>query len=206
MDIRSRSNPSECSPTKRGGKRSKEEEEGPLLHAPLPPKGVLRCLRSSGLTFSFSQFEFACAPILRFIFRKNFRKNILDFFREFILLGNSFLTRLRLPFCWPSFFGAIFSALSPGIHRLALVCIFAQRSSVRSCPLAFAPGPVVYVVAGHPPGWRAARPMILLRFLTFSSCFCVPPHVFAARVSGFAGGFVRRAFDNVFVFSLSRLR
>ena len=34
----------------RGGKRSKEEEEGPLLHAPLPPKGVLRCLRSSGLT------------------------------------------------------------------------------------------------------------------------------------------------------------
>ena len=138
-------------------------------------------------------------------FSKNFRKNILDFFREFILLGNSFLTRLRLPFCWPSFFGAIFSALSPGIHRLALLCIFAQRSSVRSCPLAFAPGPVVYVVAGHPPGWRAARPMILLRFSSFSTCFW-PPRVSEALSSGFTGGFLRRAFDNVFVFSLSRLR
>ena len=40
----------QSSPTMRGGKRSKEEEEGPLLHAPLPPEGVLRCLRSSGLT------------------------------------------------------------------------------------------------------------------------------------------------------------
>ena len=34
----------------REGKRSKEEEEGPLLHAPLPPNGVLRCLRRSELT------------------------------------------------------------------------------------------------------------------------------------------------------------
>ena len=51
VDIRSPSNPAECSPTMRErGKRSKEEEEGPLLHAPLPPNGVLRCLRRSELT------------------------------------------------------------------------------------------------------------------------------------------------------------
>ena len=92
-----------------------------------------------------------------FFFRKNFGK----IFK--IFSGNLFSSEvhsLRLPFCWPSLLGAIFSALFPGIHRLALVCIFAQRSSVRSCPLAFAPGQAVYVVAGHPPGWRAARPMI----------------------------------------------
>ena len=137
-------------------------------------------------------------------FSKNFRKNILDFFREFFLLGNPFLTVafLLAVVVWSGFL----ALLTPGIHRLAPVFIFAQISSARTCPLAFAPGLVVYVVAGHPPGWRAARPMILLRFSTFSSCFCVPPHVFAARVSGFAGGFLRRTFDNVFTSSLPRLR
>ena len=130
------------------------------------------------------------------------KKIFLDFFREFILFGNPFLTIAVLLVV---VFWSDISALTPGIHRLARVCTFAQASSARSCPLAFAPGPVVYVVAGHPPGWRAARP-IILRFSSISTRFCVPPRVFAACVSGFAGGFLRRAFDNVFVFSLSRLR
>ena len=108
-------------------------------------------------------------------FSKNFRKNILDFFREFILLGNSFLTRLRLPFCWPSFFGAIFSALSPGIHRLALVCSYAQVSLVDD----LSPVIVFFDV-----------------FLCAASCF-------AAHSSGFSGGFLRRTFDNVFSSYLS---
>ena len=126
-------------------------------------------------------------------FFEKFSKKYFRFFPGIYSLWKSFSYDCIL---FVVVFWSVFSALTPGIHRLALVCIFAQRSSVRSCPLAFAPGPVVYVVAGHPPGWRAARPMILLRFSTFSSCFCVPPHVFA-------GGFLRRAFDNVCVFSLS---
>ena len=87
------------------------------------------------------------------------KKNIYfwDFFREFILFGNPFLTIAVLLVV---VFWSDISALTPGIHRLARVCTFAQASSARSCPLAFAPGQAVYVVAGHPPGWRAARPMI----------------------------------------------
>ena len=127
----------QSSPTMRGGKRSKEEEEGPLLHAPLPPKGVLRCLRSSGLTFSFSQFRVRrCSYTSIYFFEKIFGKIF------WIFPGNLFFSEtlsLRLPFCWPSFLGAIFSALSPGFIVLRK--------------------------------W-------ILRFSSFSTYFCVPPHVF----------------------------
>ena len=123
MDIRSRSNPSECSPTKRGGKRSKEEEEGPLLHAPLPPKGVLRCLRSSGLTFSFSQFRVRTCSLTSIYFLKKISKKYFGFFSGNFI--SSEILSLRLPFCWPLVLRAIFSSLSPGIYRLfrrVLVC------------------------------------------------------------------------------------
>ena len=113
----------QSSPTMRGGKRSKEEEEGPLLHAPLPPEGVLRCLRSSGLTFSFSQFRVRMCSLTSIYFSKNFRKNISDFFREFILFGNPFLT---IAFCLSSFFGAVLALLLRGFIVLR-ACVHLRR-------------------------------------------------------------------------------
>ena len=65
------------------------------------------------------------------LFFEKFSKKYFGFFS-----GNFFsseILSLRLPFCWPLILRAIFSALSLEIHRLALVCIFAQVSSARSC-------------------------------------------------------------------------
>ena len=128
------------------------------------------------------------------LFFEKFSKKYIGFFPGIYSLRKSFSYDCIL-------FWSDFSALTPGIHRLSRVYICVSLFGC-SCPSAFAPGPVVYVVAGHPPGWRAARP-IILRFSSISTRFCVPPRVFAACVSGFAGGFLRRAFDNVCVFSLS---
>ena len=90
-------------------------------------------------------------------FFEKFSKKYFRFFPGIYSLWKSFSYDCIL---FVVVFWSGFSALTLGIHRLARVCTFAQASSARSCPLAFAPGQAVYVVAGHPPGWRAARPMI----------------------------------------------
>ena len=118
------------------GKRSKEEEEGPLLHAPLPPNGVLRCLRRSEPTFSFSQIWVHFVLLFFDLFFEKFSKKYIGFFPGIFSSG---ILSLRSPFCWRSVLRATFSALSLGIYRLfdlfwcAASCFAAHSSDIWQC-------------------------------------------------------------------------
>ena len=74
MDIRSRSNPSELSHHERGGRGAKKRKRGRSSTLLFPLRASSDASAVADSLFRSLSLEFACAPILRFIFRKIFEK------------------------------------------------------------------------------------------------------------------------------------